>query len=318
MTRWLDEPVTELSPMASLERRLQVLRDRVTAVACGYQKGLLLYGPGGNGKSHTVLSQLDTLQAPYRLFNSRINAKGLFETFKAYPDHVLVLEDVERVQRDPTAAGLLRSALWAVPGRDRVVTWTNGSEGERRVTFRGGVIMISNRPLANLPEMDALATRIEVLRFEVPEPELVALMYDLAGRGIPSLDPDACRVATDHLLAECRASGCPLDLRLQQKAFQTYRQWADAHCHTHWKDLVANSVREAADRFLHAPDPRSREDRLAERRKVLREILRETKDSAEQLKRYMLRAKASRADFYRRLSELKSPEFDPEVEPPGR
>lgn len=318
MTRWLEEPVIALSPLASLERRLQLLRDLVAAVARGYKTGLFLYGAGGIGKSHTVLRELARLDMPHHVLNSRITAKGLFDALAASPDHVLVLEDVERVQRDPTAAGVLRSALWAVPGRDRVVTWTTGTDGTRRVTVRGGVIMISNRPLANLPELDALATRIEVLRLEVPEPELVALMYDLAGRGIPGVAPNACRVVTDHLLAECRAAGCPLDLRLQQKAFQTYRQWAADHCHTHWKDLVATSVREAADHFRHAPDPRSQEERQAERRRVLREIIRETQDSGEQLKLYMERAGASKADFYRRKSELKSREFDPEVETPGR
>ena len=150
--------------LASLEKKLHLVRDNVTAVAKGYKTCFYLYGTGGMGKSYAVLRHLERLDVSFQLYNSRMTAKGLFQTLKHAPDAIHVLEDMERLTKDPDAQGVLRSALWAQPGHERFVTWTTASEGAMRFAFRGGLILISNRPLADLPELRAFATRIEVLR----------------------------------------------------------------------------------------------------------------------------------------------------------
>ena len=176
-------PDRDQEALASLEKKLHLVRDHVTAVAKGYKTGYYLYGPGGMGKSYTVLRHLESLDVPYQLFNSRMTAKGLFLTLQKAPDAIHVMEDMERLTKDPDAQGVLRSALWAQPGHDRVVTWTTATDGTQRFVFRGGLILISNRPLADLPELRAMATRIEVHRLEVSDAELAALMRELAGKG---------------------------------------------------------------------------------------------------------------------------------------
>src|SRR5271166_5027932 len=173
---------SDRAALASLEKKLHLIRDHVTAVARGYKTGYFLYGPGGVGKSHTALRHLENSDVPYQLYNSRMTAKGLFLTLKHAPDAIHVLEDMERLTKDPDAQGVLRSALWAQPGHDRIVTWTAATDGAQRFVFRGGLILISNRPLADLPELRALATRIEVHRLDVTEAELTAQMRHLAGQ----------------------------------------------------------------------------------------------------------------------------------------
>ena len=75
----------------------------------------------------------------------------------------------------------------------------------------GGLILICNRPLTDLPELRALATRIEVHRLEVTEAEMSEKMRELAGAGyrhngkLGSLEPAECLEVTEHLLRECRA-----------------------------------------------------------------------------------------------------------------
>jgi hypothetical protein len=301
--------------LASLEKKHQVVCDHVTAVARGYKSGLYLYGSGGVGKSFTVLRHLEKLDAAHQLYNSRMTAKGLFLALARAPDAVHVLEDMERLTKDADAQGLLRGALWAQPGHDRVVTWTTATDGAQRITFRGGLILISNRPLANLPELRALATRIEVHKLEVTDAELAALMRHLAARGYRPQDkvvvgPEECLRVTEHLLKECRAAGCPLDLRLQQKAFQTYLQFAADCSVSHWEDLVAASVREATYHFRHEPNTTSPEIRKTLRRRAVRAILLKTADAKEQERLYTEQTGASRADFYRRKREVDSGEFD--------
>jgi hypothetical protein len=311
----MSEKTPHEAALAGLERKLHLVRDLVTAVGKGYKTGLYLYGTGGVGKSFTVLRHLEHLEIPHQLYNSRMTAKGLFKTFCAAPDATHVLEDMERLTKDPDAQGVLRSALWAQPGHDRVVTWTTATDGCDRFVFRGGLILISNRPLANLPELRALATRIEVYHLDVSEAELTALMRELAAKGYaemgrPVLAPEECIRVTEHLLKECRSAGCPLDLRLQQKAFQTYRQFAADCSVSHWEDLIAASVREATCHFRHEMNITTPEDRKAQRRNVARKVMALTTDSKEQERAYTEQTGASRADFFRRKREVESGEFD--------
>ena len=306
---------SEPDPLRSLERKIQVVRDHSTAVAKGFKTGLFLYGPGGVGKSFTVLRHLESIEATHVLYNSRMTAKGLFLSLGASPDAVHVLEDMERLTKDADAQGVLRSALWAQPGHDRIVTWTTATDGAMRFVFRGGLILISNRPLADMPELRALATRIEVHRLEVSEAEIVALMRDLAARGYRhrdkmALEPERCAEVTEFLIRQCHQAGCRLDLRLQQKSFQTFLQHQYEWSQTHWEDLVAASVREATHHFRHEMDETPREDKHSQRRNALREIIATTDDAAEQEKLYRHRTGFARADFFRRKHEVVSREFD--------
>ena len=308
-------PMIDQAALDSLERKFHLVRDFVQAVSKGYKTGLFLYGPGGIGKSFTVIRHLEVLEAPYQLFNSRMTAKGLFLALEHAPDAIHVLEDMERLTRDPDAQGVLRSALWAQPGHDRKITWTTATEGVRQFIFRGGLIMISNRRLADLPELRALATRIEVHRFDATEAELVAFMRRLASQGYKQndklvLEPEKCIEVTEHLLNECRKAGCPLDLRLQQKSLLTYLQWQMDNSTCHWHDLLAASVREATCHFRHEANPLSAEAKKARKRNMLRKIMSQTDDPKDQEKRYKAQTGAGHADFYRRKGEIISGEFD--------
>src|SRR5262245_46216821 len=123
-----------------------------------------------------------------------------------------------------------------------------------------------------------MATRIEVYRLDVTDAELAALMRQLAGEGYRLQDKvgigtEQCLQLTEYLLKECRAAGCPLDRRLQQKAFQSYLQFAADCSVSHWEDLVAASVREATCHFRHEPNTTSPEARKAQRRNIIREII---------------------------------------------
>src|SRR5262245_23684247 len=308
--------VADPAARASLERKLQLVRDRVAAVVHGYAHGMYIFGSGGLGKSFTVIQHLDALQANYTLFNSRMTAKGLFRALQQAPDAIHVLEDMERLVMDRDAQGVLRSALWAQPGKERVVTWTTGSaDGKEQFSFRGGIIVLANRPLADLPELEALATRIILLRLEVTDAELRAQMCDLASQGFqrggkPALEPLKCREVAAYLIQECRAAGCPLDLRLLHSSYEDYLQWEGDHASCHWQDLVTSRVRETAHHFRHEVTTLPREERKRLRRVIVREILQQTADPDEQLRLYRDRTGMSRADFFRRKGEVQSGEFE--------
>ena len=78
---------------------------------------------------------------------------------------------MERVVTDKDAQGVLRSALWSQRGDDgklkRIVTWGT-ARGIESIVFTGGIIMLSNRPLTDMPELRAIRTRISHLHLAVP------------------------------------------------------------------------------------------------------------------------------------------------------
>jgi hypothetical protein len=302
--------------LESLEGKLRVVRDRVEGIVHGHHSGVYIYGAGGLGKSHTVLGCLDELKADYRLFNSRMTAKGLCLALAGSPDAVHVLEDMERITKDADAQGVLRSALWAQPGKRRVVTWTTAKENIK-FEFRGGIIMIANVPLAEMAELKALATRITTLKLEVSDAELTDLMRDLAakgkGCGKGQLGPDVCLTVCEYVIDQCRAAGCPLDMRLYVNALADYQQYQAGHSRIGWRELVANRVRQSANHRVEEAAVRTREDKKEAKRSAFRAIRDELQNmpdgaekTAEMVRRFKARGGGAPATYYRYKSDVEA------------
>ena len=85
-----------------------------------------------------------------------MSGRGLFEALGEFPNAVHLLEDMERVVTDRDAQGILRSACWGQRDgsgkQKRTVTWAT-ARGVESIVFNGGIIMLSNRPLDDLPEL---------------------------------------------------------------------------------------------------------------------------------------------------------------------
>lgn len=306
-------PEAESEALASLDCKLRLIDDRVTAVVRGYQTGLYLCGSGGLGKSYSVYRQLQLLECDFRVFNSRMSALGLFRALDKAPDAVHVLEDMERIVNDRDAQGVLRSALWSQGDRDRLVTWTT-SMGEQRVTFRGGIIMLANRPLGDLPELRALASRIAVHKLHVSDLEMCGHMRRIARQGWNryqhKLEAAQCSEVCEYLIAECRQASCSLDLRLLDNACMDYLLWEGGNSHLHWKDLVTTRVQQAAAHFRHEVSTLSREDRKAHERDLVRDILMETADPQQRERLWEQKTGKRKSAFYTRKREVESREFD--------
>src|SRR5262249_46946852 len=193
------------------EGKLQLVRDYVRGVALGYSAGCYLHGAGGISKSFTVLAELEKLGVGYKVFNSRMSGRGLFDTLQQFPDAVHVLEDMERIVNDKDAQGVLRSATWSQKTKEgkqrRGVTWGT-ARGVDSFVFSGGIIMLSNRPLDDLPELRAIQTRISYLELVVSENEVAALMRKVAGGGFhhgsQAMTPEECLEVCEFLIGESK------------------------------------------------------------------------------------------------------------------
>jgi hypothetical protein len=231
------------------------------------------------------------------------------------PDAVHVLEDMERLTTDRDAQGVLRSALWAQPSEHRRVTWTT-AEGTQQYEFRGGVIMLANRPLQNLPELRAVASRIIVHHHEVTDAEIIAHVRRIASmgfsRGGRHLAPEQCKEVCEHLIDECRKAHWAIDLRLFDVSCLSFLQWEANHSMTHWRDLVSIRVQESVHSFREEQAVKTREEQLAADRAIVLAILGQTQDTAERLQLWKKHSGKSAATFYNRKREVESREFDGE------
>ena len=174
--------------------------------------------------------------------------------------------------------------------------------------------MLANRPLQNLAELKALASRVIVHKHEVTEAEMVAQVRRIASRGFArggrTLAPEQCEEVADFLIAACRRANWPVDLRLFDTSCLSYLQWDAGHSKTHWRDLVSIRVRESVSGFKEEQAVQSREERLASDREIVRDILAQAEEPADQVRLWKDRTGKSQATFYNRKREIESREFD--------
>jgi hypothetical protein len=223
--------------LATLKGKELVIRDVVRGVAHGHHLGAWIWGEGGIGKSYTVVSELDKSGAAWHLTNSRMSGKGLFELLQEYPDHVHLLEDVEQMCNDKNAAGVLRSALWSVPGRPRSVTWNTGRE-RAEFAFNGAILFTMNMPLSDIRPLRALKTRIAHLQFAPTTAEIIARIRQQALKGYGTLDPDVALEVADFAIGESLRAGRNIDWRLVVNSWNYRRQWDAKQAESDWRELV--------------------------------------------------------------------------------
>jgi hypothetical protein len=301
--------------LALLNEKLQLIRDRVAALVHGYATGFYLDGPGGVGKSHTVFQELRRLNADFLAFNSRMTGRGLFDELGRNPGSIHVLEDMESLLKDRNAQGVLRSALWAQRKKGatgplpRLVTWTTRND-KTEVVFTGGIIIVANRPIDDLPELAAIKTRIACLHLEVTPAEMRALMRHVAGKGYEfnglRLEPADCQEVCDFVIEQSASLRRSLDMRLLINSFHDRLQWEESDAACHWKDHVLARLRERSVAVQHGVIVGTREARKQAEQRVVAEILAATQGCKEQVGLWKERTGKSQAAWYRRLTELES------------
>jgi hypothetical protein len=173
--------------------------------------------------------------------------------------------------------------------------------------------------MTDLPELRALATRIAVQELIVTNEEVIAFLEELAKRGYTRhgnprilIEPAVAGKIVEHLITECKNACHTLDLRLWKAACEDYLFWESDHSVHRWEALVTARVRNAA-RSTGKINKESWEDKRRRRRNLIRRLMKETSDREEQVARYTTDDDGgSRGDFYKRLEDIESGEFDGE------
>jgi hypothetical protein len=150
----------------SINERFGFVSDMVSMLAKGEQASVVVSGPGGLGKSHTVtaalakcglqdISTVEDMAIGYRIRAERSfrvikgysTPKGLYRTLYENKDGVIVFDDCDSVLKDPVSLNLLKAALDSYDRR--IISWRADIKDEDLPTtfeFKGRVVFISNLP----------------------------------------------------------------------------------------------------------------------------------------------------------------------------
>jgi hypothetical protein len=147
----------------TINQRFGFLSDMVTMLAKGDQASVVVTGPGGLGKSHTVsaalasagmkdLSVLDEVGVgenvpdnAFRVVKGYSTPKGLYRTLYENRNSVVVFDDCDSVLKDPVSLNLLKAALDSYS--KRIISWRADFKDEELPNvfeFKGRVVFISN------------------------------------------------------------------------------------------------------------------------------------------------------------------------------
>jgi hypothetical protein len=173
-----DSPiVAPVESRFSINERFEFVTDMIQMLVKGEQASVVISGPGGLGKTFTVIKALEdagmidiTLAKDFEL-GTRIptakgfrvvkgfsTPKGLYRSLYENKEGVIVYDDCDSVLKDPVSLSLLKGALDSYS--KRVISWRAERMDEELPTsfeFEGRVVFISNLPSYALDQ--AIITR---------------------------------------------------------------------------------------------------------------------------------------------------------------
>ena len=178
----------------SIDERFGFIGDMVTMLCKGEQPSVIVAGPGGLGKTHTVLKTMqkngmrDITLAEIGATNSKKNykqitgfstAKGLYRTLYENRNGILVFDDCDAVLQNKDAICLLKGALDSYDRR--IISWNadfKDDELPNSFEFKGRVIFITNNPSCTLDQ--AIITRSMVVDVSMTSKQKVERMRTIA------------------------------------------------------------------------------------------------------------------------------------------
>lgn len=149
----------------TINERFGFVSDMVSMLAKGDQSSVVVTGPGGLGKSHTVyqslinqgfkdITTLDGFDAgqvlnkkTFVIVKGYSTAKGLYRTLYENRNGVIVFDDCDSVLKDPVSLNLLKGALDSYS--KRIISYKADIRDDdlpNVFEFKGRVVFISNLP----------------------------------------------------------------------------------------------------------------------------------------------------------------------------
>lgn len=240
----------------TINERFGFVSDMVAMLAKGDQASVVVSGPGGLGKSYTVvdalakcglkdISTLDDLAVgtrinatkSFRVIKGYSTPKGLYRTLYENKDGVVVFDDCDSVLKDPVSLNLLKAALDSYDRR--IISWRADIKDEDLPTtfeFKGRVVFISNLPSEALDQA-IISRSLAVDLTMTPEQKIDRMRYLLDQPGFMPDYPKQYKVDALDLIGGLVDKVKELSLRTLIQVTKI-RKSAGAR----WKDLAEYAI----------------------------------------------------------------------------
>ena len=240
----------------TINQRFGFLSDMIVMLAKGDQPSVVVTGPGGLGKSHTVttalrnaglkdLSVLDEYEvgAPvpknaFIVIKGYSTPKGLYRTLFENRHSVIVFDDCDSVLKDAVSLNLLKGALDSYS--KRIISWRADIKDEDLPTsfeFKGRVVFISNMSSNQLDQ--AIISRSMSVDVTMTKEQKVERMRHLVSE--KSFMPDfdmVCKNDALNLIASLVDSVKELSLRTSIQVTKIRKSNPNGN----WKDLATYAI----------------------------------------------------------------------------
>jgi len=254
-TESVADPVVQESKF-TINQRFGFLSDMIVMLAKGDQPSVVVTGPGGLGKSHTVttalrnaglkdLSVLDEYEvgAPvpknaFIVIKGYSTPKGLYRTLFENRHSVIVFDDCDSVLKDAVSLNLLKGALDSYS--KRIISWRADIKDEDLPTsfeFKGRVVFISNMSSNQLDQ--AIISRSMSVDVTMTKEQKVERMRHLVSE--KSFMPDfdmVCKNDALNLIASLVDSVKELSLRTLIQVTKIRKSNPNGN----WKDLATYAI----------------------------------------------------------------------------
>lgn len=175
-----------------INQRFEFVTQLVDMVARNRAVSLIVTGPGGLGKTHTVRAALESAglkdasgfdaevaENSFKVIKGYSTAKGLYRELFWNKDSVIVFDDTDSILKDPVALNLLKGALDSYD--KRIISWNADMKDDdlpRSFQFNGRIVFISNLKRDQLD--NALKTRAYVVDLAMNTQQKIERMSVLA------------------------------------------------------------------------------------------------------------------------------------------
>ena|SRR3990167_9522013 len=187
--------------------------------------GCLIEGAGGIGKTHRVVNlALDKCQDREVAYLSSFATPQSFfiQLYKSRDAGVIIIDDVYGIIENPKCVSMLKGATWEVNGKRLVEYLTTkpmqdewGEFVPNRFEINAGIIIITNYLNRKSAHVNAVLSRINHCKVELPKDELLLILGQITEKGYEGLVLDECRECFEYLKDQTKDSETYEDLNLR-------------------------------------------------------------------------------------------------------
>ena len=197
----------------NIATRFSFMEQLVDMVIGGVSPSCIVTGPGGIGKTYTVVKSLEKCgykDGEYQVIKGFTTPLGLYRLLHDNRRAIILFDDCDSAFKDATALNLLKGALDTTDRR--MISWNSSKladDLEPVFEFKGRIIFVSNIPLHGFDQ--TLISRSMIIDLQMSRDEILDRIESIAEAVIP-LEPQMRSDVIDFL-REYKDSMSDLNIR---------------------------------------------------------------------------------------------------------